>query len=346
MFRNFKIFSIIFVICIAFIPNISFADNKETIALKPISIEEQLDIANFGEFVSGDKFEINNGVPEVQIDEIKSFSSEILSTKSLSNSNRSGDIYEPNDSSDKATPIYFNSRIKANLHTEADQDWYKFNITKNDVDNCPMGIFSVILKNIPAGKDYDMYLFKRLPNGGMGYTPCDKLSNSVASHFNITEGSYLIAVFSKDNIPNNYSAQNYELYVGNGLIPRSTEYMNTNMEFNFGFNHYPVPYLCKPQYIDLSNDSSLPVNSIIKKVRLTSDGNGAYWIGLKKRFDDCEAQAGIDIIPVPEYSIWLKENHSINAYITKSNGFVWRPRLQIDYVYPLIESNYKFYFGR
>lgn len=276
---------------------------------------------------------------------LKFYNSATLNNK-LYATNTTGDIYEPNDGSDSAYPISFNNTIKANLNTEADQDWYKFDITRYDIENCTGGIFTVILKNIPAGKDYDMYLFKRQPDGGMGYTPIDKLSNSVASYFNISEGSYMIAVFAKDSIPNNFSDQNYELYVGNAFIPRSTEYINTNMEFNFGFNHYPIPYLCEPQYLDLSNESSLPDGSLIKNVRLTSDGNGAYWIGLRKRFDDCEAQAGIDIMPVPKYKILLKENHSVNAYITKSDGFIWRPRLQIDYVYPLIEQNYKFYFGR
>ena len=343
MLKRIKIFLLIVFLCLSIMPNMVFAEEN---IVEPdfTKVKNEFNIKEIEEFVPYNEIKINNDNVSLKSDAcIKSYNTEL--NKELFVYNNAGDFYEPNDGSDTAHPISFNHIIEANLNTESDQDWYKFDITKYDVENCTGGVFAVILKNIPFGKDYDMYLFKRQPNGGMGYTPCEKRTNSVASYFDISEGSYMVAVFAKDNIPNNFSDKNYELYVGNALIPKSTGYMDTNLEFNFGFHNYPKRFLSEAQYLDLSNDDTIPTNSLIKTVIVTSSGNGAYWAGLTKIFDGYQAAQALDYINLPEYELPVKENHFIQAYINRSNGFIWKPRVMIDYVYPLIENNYRFYFG-
>ena len=185
-----------------------------------------------------------------------------------------------------------------------------------------------------------------MPDGKYGIYKVNALTKSQVVFDDISAGEYLIAIAPNKNVSNNYGPENYELYIGNACIPRSTEYMDTNLVFDFGFNKYPKRFLSKAQYFDLSNDNTIPNNSLIKEVYVTSDGNGAYWIGLTKIFDGYEAAQALNYIQLPEYELPVKENHFIQAYITRSDGFIWRPRVQINYAYPLIEDNYRFYFGR
>lgn len=346
MLKRMKAIFLASLFCVNLIPSISFAGEnvtvsnieKDVVSLDFTQPQSGFDIKKIEQFVSYDTLEIKNNILSSKSNEETGFN------KSMNTFNRSGDEYEPNESSDKAHPINYGGTITANLNTEADQDWYSFDISKYEVENCPRGIYTVILKDVPTGKDYDMYLFQRLDDGSYMYVEIEKRPHSVASYFNISAGSYLLVVFSKDSIPNNFSDEDYTLYVGNAYIHRSTERMETNLKFDFGFNEYPIPFLSKAQYFDLSEDYNIPALSLINAANVTSDGNGAYWIGLTKVLDGYKATPGLDYIPLPKYEIPVKARHVIQSYITRSDGFVWKPRVQIDYIYPLIEDNFRFYF--
>lgn len=339
MLKKIKAITLVSLLCATFVPNMAFAQNNEI-------VNQRFDKSNF----TFDKSKIQEIVSYNDINrEMKSNVVEINSISSLSeNKNNSvdADPFEPNNIPDAARYLAYNETIDANIDNINDIDWYRFEISQYNVDECEGGMLAVILKNIPYGKDYKLNVLKKMPDGNYKIYTTKVLQDSQAIYDDISAGEYLIAIVPNKTISENYSSDKYELYVGDAFISHSTGYMDTNLNFNFGFNKYNPRYLSEAQYFDLSNDSSIPENSFIKEVYVTSDGNDAHWIGLIKTFDGYEASMALDYIHLPKYEIPVKENHSIQAYITKSDGFIWQPRVQINYIYPLLESNYRFYFNR
>jgi hypothetical protein len=74
------------------------------------------------------------------------------------------DNFEPNNSFDKATINKEEHYVSANINTESDLDYYRFEVTDEDVQNSEY--FSFILSNIPANCNYG---FCVVDNNMMGW---------------------------------------------------------------------------------------------------------------------------------------------------------------------------------
>jgi len=117
------------------------------------------------------------------------------------------------------------------------------------------------------------------------------------------------------------------------------------MKFNFGYNNYgsSAPWLSPYQEIDLSNASFIPNQALISKLYISNDGNGAYWAGFYKLVNGVQQMGGLQApFPLQENKYSVKELYQIQGKITRSDGFVWEPKMKIDYVYPLTLDNLSF----
>ncbi|MFN2746472.1 MULTISPECIES: PPC domain-containing protein [Bacillus] len=104
------------------------------------------------------------------------------------------DEYEPNNSAASAHDIglWKYKTISATIHSPEDQDFYKFYATKGEQ-------LAIHLKNIPAGTDYDLALFKDT----YGYPEIDASERTGTQNeiirFDVPEtGKYIAAVKSKN----------------------------------------------------------------------------------------------------------------------------------------------------
>lgn len=330
MFIKIKKPALVALLCVSLIPNLSFAENnKIDSGIEKSKIESIMSIDDM-------KREYN---PE-EAESIGFYSLNRMSNNSVS------DNYEPNNTYETAKDLGYASIVNANIDNANDVDWYKFTVDDFQMNKCIAGQYAVILRN-PYGRDYKLNLLKQQADGNYARYEVRGTLGYQTVFFDLEKGNYAICIAPNKNIPNNYGSENYQIYVGNTFVERYTGYRETNVKVDFGNKLYNPRYLSDPQYYDLTNDSSIPDLSYITAVNVSSDGNGAYWIGLVKIFDGIEASPGLDYIPVEEHeAIPVKANHSIQAYMTNSKGFIWQPKVSIDYIYPLIEENARFYFGR
>jgi len=303
------------------------------------SIKKQVDVLNMDDF--------NTDVPIKLEDGLNSFLGKSSKMKTLEAANNSNtpDKYEPNDNSGVATSGIKNQVIQANIHSAMDEDWYKMDVTQSDLDENG-GVIAAILTNIPNNCDYDLYILKIMPNGQLGQLKSELTGNATESiYFKPDPGTYYAIVDAKNGIENNFSQQNYSLYFGGAFKNGTTEYMNLGMKFDFGYKNYGSsgPWLSQYQEINLSNASFIPNQALISKLYISDDGNGAYWIGFYKLINGVQQMGGMQgPLSLPENQYYVKQLYQVQGKITRSDGFVWEPKMKVDYLYPLTLDNLSF----
>ncbi|SDZ61334.1 pre-peptidase C-terminal domain-containing protein [Evansella caseinilytica] len=172
------------------------------------------------------------------------------------------DPYEPNDTIDTAASIPYGQTIYANIGRADDIDWYKVNLTAGtDV--------AFLLKNIPAGTDYDLYVFD--PN--LNYAVSENSGNlDEKLYISIqTSGTWYVAV-----VP--YSGynpdQNYSLFVGNAW--RTGSYSApTSMTFNY--NSSNVGTILPYQTLDLRQVSAIPDTARVTSISFYTYSSFGNW---------------------------------------------------------------------
>ncbi len=259
-----------------------------------------------------------------------------------------GDRFEPNNNVETATNGQKGTAVSANIHNETDVDWYKFEVTSEDVQN--KTLYSFVLTNIPQICDYDMYL----ANASLHATANLKEgaeSEQIVCSFN-QAGTYYVAIQSASGYTASY---NYKLYFGPSWKNRTTGWRTTGLTFHFPYRNAGVSNNYMPAdegwlIYDLRNDSTIPASSIVDKFYLDADGTGGSWGGFYKRVLAASKQdtyyeqfGGIDLINLStDIEFPVKQQWGITGKINYSLNFVWSPNVCIDYKFPVIIANMKF----
>lgn len=260
-----------------------------------------------------------------------------------------GDNYEPNNGPDKATNNQKGSAVSANIHDETDVDWYKFEVTSEDVEN--QTLYSFVLTDIPQTCDYDMYL----ANANFQATADLKegpASEQMVCSFN-QAGTYYVVIQSASGYNASY---NYKLYFGPSWKNGSTGWRTTGLTFHFPNRDAGVgsDYLSANEgwqiYDGFRTDSSIPVNSMVERFYLDADGTGTNtWGGFHKRILAAsepnvyyEQFGGIDIFNLQAGKYPVKQQWGITGVINYANYFVWKPNVCVDYKFPVIIDNMRF----
>jgi hypothetical protein len=344
-----KIISLVAAMQLLFSSNVFAAENndKSDLAFKNDSlkttmednIKKQVNVLNMDDF--------STNVQSKLKDKLNKFSN--LKTLASATDPYTPDKYEPNNNSGVATSGIKNQVIQANLNSATDEDWYKIDITQSDLD-ANGGVAAALLTNIPNNCDYDLYILQILPNGQIAGLQSEQTGNSPeAIYFNCKPGTYYAVVDAKNGIENNFSQQNYSFYFGGAYKSGTTGYMDLGMRFNFGNNNYGSsgPWLSPYQEIDLSNASFIPNQALISKLYISDDSNGAYWIGFYKLVNGIEQMGGFQSpLPLAENQYAAKELYQVQGKITRSDGFIWQPKMRIDYLYPVTLDNLHFLLGQ
>jgi len=121
--------------------------------------------------------------------------------------------------------------------------------------------------------------------------------------------------------------------------------MNLGMKFDFGYKNYGSsgPWLSPYQEINLSNASFVPNQALISKLYISDDSNRAYWIGFYKLVNGVQQMGGMQgPLSLPENQYYVKQLYQVQGKITRSDGFVWEPKMKVDYLYPLTLDNLSF----
>lgn len=260
----------------------------------------------------------------------------------------SGDIYEVNNGPAVATNGRYNQITYATIHEEYDVDWYRINIT--DITK-PI---SVILTNIPYGNDYDMFLVKYDDINGITamYYNHQAGNASETLYGTVPEaGTYYVVIQPDTDVLDNYSDMQYKLYVGDYYRTGQYGYTDTGLDISFGYvphgNTTPV-YRGWYSY-DLTNNSTIPNDAIVREIYLTSTGNGAYWIGFYKMMaaggqgvllDEKIGQ--INLMYSGDNELLVKQQWLIGGHILVSEYFIWEPSILINYKFPVTIANLNF----
>ncbi len=344
-----KIISLVAVMQLLFSSNVFAAGNndKSDLAFKNDSlkttmennIKKQVNVLNMDDFSTNVQSKLKDGLNK----------SSNVKTLDSATDPYTPDKYEPNNNSGVATSGIKNQVIQANLNSATDEDWYKIDITQSDLD-ANGGVAAAILTNIPNNCDYDLYILQILPNGQIAGLQSEQTGNATeAIYFNCNPGTYYAVVDAKAGVENNFSQQNYSLYFGGAYKSGTTGYMDLGMRFNFGYNNYGSagPWLSPYQQVDLTNASFIPNQALISKLYISNDGNGAYWTGFYKLVNGIEQLGLLEApLPLPENQYAAKELYQVQGKITRSDGFIWEPKMDIDYIYPLTLDNLHFLLGQ
>ncbi|UJW56153.1 PPC domain-containing protein [Bacillus sp. A116_S68] len=182
-----------------------------------------------------------------------------LSTHDASTQN---DPYEPNDTIDTAASIPYGSTIRANISREDDIDWYRVHLTAGtDV--------AFLLKDIPSGTDYDLYVFDPSLNYAVSENPGnqdEKLYLSVQ-----TTGTWYVAVVPYEGFNPD---EDYSLYVGNAW--RNGSY-STPTSMTFNYNATNVGRMLPHQTLDLSNQPTIPDTALVTSITFYTASSSGNW---------------------------------------------------------------------
>lgn len=264
-----------------------------------------------------------------------------------------GDAFENNNGPTLATTTQFNKVTRATIHEDTDADWYKFSVTQSDVNNG--NAYSFILTNIPNQRDYDMYLVT-YNNSELGVVYYDLQDGATSEAFYLTfstAGDYYVVIQGKAGYSDtNFSDTPYVLYFGD--LYRSGSFPRTDTGLSIDFGYVPVgnttPVYRGYYAYDLSNNTSIPDGAIVDNFYLTNDGNGAYWIGFMKVLlaagqNLSFTQYGLlDLMDTSDATLYVKQLWGIGGYLTASTSFVWEPKIQITYTYPVVLDNLHYLF--
>lgn len=260
-----------------------------------------------------------------------------------------GDSYENNDDPSVATQGRYNLATYASIHSADEADWYEMGSLDTDQ------MISVILTNIPSGCDYDMYLVQYDEESGIGDVYANTSTGNTAEAlvgYVGTAGTYYVVVQPNSEVENNFSDSNYKLYFGNTSKTKTFGYKSTGLSIDFGYvktgNTSPV-YKYWYEY-DLTNSSSIPDGAIVKKIYLSSDGNGNSWVGFNKMLGYgnnrtlATKSGGIDLMysAGDTETIAAKQRWLIGGYVTSSTYFVWQPKMKITYTFDVTLDTIRF----
>lgn len=263
----------------------------------------------------------------------------------------SGDQYEDNDSPETATTGRYNLVTYATIDSDDDMDWYEMDISDSSVP------ISIILTNIPANRDYDVYLIEYSSSTGYGDIYSNLEDGSVPEELigRVNHsGTYYVVVMPNQTITNNYSDSNYKLYFGDYVRYKTYGYTSTGINIDFGYvksgNTTPV-YKYWYSY-NLTNSNMIPDGALVDSIYLSSDGNGNSWIGFTKMLGYgtnttlATKSGGINLMfsaePNAQWYHEVKQNWLIGGYLTSSMYFTWQPKMRIDYMYGVTLDNVVF----
>lgn len=260
------------------------------------------------------------------------------------------DQYEDNNSPENATTGRYNLVSYANLDSDDDEDWYEMDIDSS----VPV---SIILTNIPANCDYNLYLVEYSATSGYGDIYSSELtgnqSESIIGYVNHS-ATYYVVVMRNLNISNNYSTSNYKLYFGDYVRYKTYGYVNTGLNIDFGYvksgNTTPV-YKYWYSY-NLTNSDLIPDGALVDSIYLSSDGNGNSWTGFYKMLgygtntSIATKSGGISLMYSADDDQALyypvKQNWLIGGYLTSSMYFTWQPKIRFVYMYGVTLDNVVF----
>jgi hypothetical protein len=241
------------------------------------------------------------------------------------------DPYEPNDDSGTAATISYNQYTYANIGTAIDQDWYKINLT---VSSDPDEIVAFLLKDIPAGCDYDLYIFD--PN--FNYAASQNPGNADERiYIDVqTSGTWYVVVVPYSGYNDN---ANYKLFVGDAWQNGTTGWMPTNLTFNFTSSNVGtiLPY----QIFDLSYDASIPDSAVVRYIQIDSTGTGNWGNQVKYLYSAqtdtwYETFVGLDyVLDIPEDTLYVKQQWPITTKIQYLYTPIatWTPNIYFAYKY-------------
>ncbi len=258
-----------------------------------------------------------------------------------------GDKFEPNNGPEKATIGQKGTAVSANIHNETDVDWYKFQVTSEDVEN--KTLYSFVLTNIPQTCDYDMFLVNSDLQAAADLKE-GPTSEQIVCSFN-QAGTYYVVIQSASGYNASY---NYKLYFGPSWKYKTTGWRPTGLTFHFPNRNAGMgnDYLPANEgmlvYDGFRTDSSIPANSMVDKFYLDAEGTGT-WGGFHKRVKAAsnssvihEQFGGIDLFNLPAGTYPVKQQWGITGVINYAKYFVWKPNICIDYKFPVIIENMRF----
>lgn len=259
-----------------------------------------------------------------------------------------GDAYEPNNTVDTATNYMARKLVSANIHSDTDVDFYKFEVFSDDVNNSVP--YSFVLTDIPLGCDYDMYLADENLNA-----VADLKQGNESEQMLLTfgqQGVYYILIRSADGSYN--ATSNYKLYYGPTYKNRTTGWKSTNFTFNFPNKNRGVDetnlwsttgWLI---YDGLRTDATIPLGALVESFYLDANGTGT-WGGFMKCLIPAsntsvryEQYGNLSVFDMPKGELLVKQQWAINGYINYAYSFVWKPNICVDYTYPVIIQNMSF----
>lgn len=263
-----------------------------------------------------------------------------------------GDSYEANNGPAVATIGRYNSITYGSIHEENDVDWYEIEIV--DI-NTPV---SIVLTDIPANCDYDMYIVQYDSTngitGGFSNLQSGTTAEEIYAYFE-TVGTYYVVIQPDATIENNFSTTNYKLYIGDYYRTGQYGYVDTGLDINFGYiaTGNTVPSYKGWYVYDLSNNTSIPDGAIATKIQLTGTGNSAYWLGFYKMlyaYDQNivldEKVGQIEIMYMKgvtglntDDDLYVKQRWCIGGHILASTNFIWEPKILFVYEFQAVLSN-------
>lgn len=242
------------------------------------------------------------------------------------------DKFEANDSFSTATTGKAQRLVRANLHSETDMDYYRFEVTDNDVANGEY--YSFILADMPLNCDYGLLVVNSNLEGYVFNNEGSEMENAMFT-FN-TAGTYYVIVYSVSGCSN----ANYALYFGRSIVSDSYGYESTGLDINFGYIPQGNQYTTYTGYyaFDLTNKSEIPDTAFVTKFRMTADGNGANWGGFVKQIftedgTGYQQLGGIELFNMPERAHIVRQCWYVRGGIVYSMSFTWQPRVHITYDY-------------
>lgn len=294
-------------------------EDNSSISITNDNVDRALfeDLAEQHTIVSSDDFVSLDALPERF--NMESITNDIMVTAS------SGDQYEPNNTPATATQSLIGQKIKATIHDENDWDWYKFDVL--DTTNP----YSFVLTDIPNGCDYDLFLV----NSDLEIEYYNLQEGNTTEQFYIKfaeVGTHYISVQSYSG----YSNSPYTLYFGPSYKVGDTNWLSG---WSFSFGNVPRgsnPKSVSPQYLNLTNDSSIPDGARMTMLYMTADGNTTEWAGFYKYMvapsgNTLRQIGNLQKFDVPEMAYLVKQNWQIYGTIQYSKYFTWTPKILIAY---------------
>lgn len=297
----------------------------------------QPNLDDFEDFETAEFTQVNNTIvspKKIDIETLKSATAEFGDLNSIkTNIIQSSDPYEPNDTIDTATTLAYNQKIFANIGHENDIDWYKIYLTAgNDV--------AFLLKDIPSGVDYDLYIFDPNFNYAVSGNPGNQ---DEKLYINIqTSGIWYIAINPYSGYDPN---QNYSLFIGNAW--RNDSFQVTPSNMTFYYNSSNVGTVLPYQILDLRNEYTIPNSARVTGIQISTNnstgnwGNQVKYIYAPQTATWYQTFPGLNVVlnlPQEPNLLFLKQQWAITSSIEIlfTSTASWSPRITFNYKY-LIE---------